>query len=414
MAEGPLEGIRILDFTHVWAGPLATRVLGDLGAEILKVEAPWARGPAGPRPPADEERYGETYGDDHWNRQGVTNKLNRNKRGLSVNSKSDKGHSILLELVKQCDVVIENFSANAMTSMGLDWEALHAANPAIIYIAMPGFGHSGPYRDYVAYGTVVEPMCGLTALMGYGPDEPRVTATAIPDPSAGLAAAAAVVTALERRDEDGKGRYVELSLQEAAIALFGEYFLLQQLTGAPGRNGNGDPACAPSAIYPCSGEDEWIAIHVSSDDQWSALCALIGADWCADEKFTTNAARLEHRQQLDEHLRKWTRHRDKHDLTKQLQAAEVAAGAVQTTPDLLEDPQNIARGYFVELGNSSIEDKPFPGLPVIIDGKRGDGYQPAPKLGEHNRDVLGELLGMTAAEIEALEREGVLYSRPPD
>ena len=414
MAEGPLEGIRILDFTHVWAGPLATRILGDLGADVLKVEAPWARGPAGPRPPTDEEQYSEAYADDHWNRQGVTNKLNRNKRGLSLDSKSEQGHKILLNLVRECDVVIENFSAHAMKSMGLDWEVLHTANPRVIYVAMPGFGHSGPYRDYVAYGTVVEPMCGLTALMGYGPDEPRVTATAIPDPSAGLAAAAAVVTALQKRDEDNKGRYVELSLQEAAIALFGEYFLLEQMSGAPARNGNSDPACAPAAIYPCSGEDNWIAIHVGKDAHWLVLAELIGADWCQDEAFGTNANRLQNRQLLDEKLSVWSAAHDKHALTAQLQAAGIAAGAVQTTPDLLQDPQNVERGYFIELGNASTPDKPFPGLPVLIDGKRGNGYRAAPRLGEHNREILSDLLGMSNPEIEALEREGVLHSRPPE
>ncbi len=413
MTDGPLKGIRVLDFTHVWAGPLATRVLGDLGADVIKVEAPWARGPAGPRPPADEERYRDTFGDDHWNRQGVTNKLNRNKRGLCLNSKSEQGHTVLTDLVKQCDVVIENFSANAMRSMGLDWETLHAANPRIIYVAMPGFGHSGPYRDYVAYGTVVEPMCGLTALMGYGPDEPRVTATAIPDPSAGLAAAAAVVTALERRDEDGKGRYVEMSLQEAAIALFGEYFLMEQMGDTPKREGNRDPAVAPASIYPCAGEDNWLALHVDSETAWEALVGAIDEPWCSDARFADNTARMAHRDALDECIATWTAHHDARALTEQLQTAGIAAGAVQTTPDFLADPQNHTRGFFTELGNDSAPQRPFPGLPIMIDGERGDGWRAAPKLGEHNREILSDLLGMSTLEIEALEREGVLHSRPP-
>ncbi len=148
MADGPLSGIRILDFTHVWAGPLATRILGDLGAEIIKVEAPWARGPVALPPGAPS--IGSEYGEDHWNRQGVTNKLNRNKLGLCIDGKAAMGQQVLIDLVRQCDVVIENFSAHAMASMGLGWDVLKGANPDIIYVAMPGYGHSGPYSDFVA------------------------------------------------------------------------------------------------------------------------------------------------------------------------------------------------------------------------------------------------------------------------
>ena len=194
---GPLNGVRILDFTHVWAGPLATRILADLGADVIKVEAPWARGFAN-RPQGATTRVEPM--DDHWNRQGPTNKLNRNKRGLCLDSKADAGRDVLLDLVRHTDVVIENFSARAMTSMGLGWKALEAANPDVIYVAMPGFGVSGPYRSYVAFGPSVEPMCGLTSVMGYSPGEPRVTAMAVPDPCGGVTAAAAVVTALHRRD----------------------------------------------------------------------------------------------------------------------------------------------------------------------------------------------------------------------
>lgn len=411
MAEGPLHGVRVLDFTHVWAGPLGTRILADLGADIIKVEAPWARGLA--TPPAGSATLNVNAAADHWNHQGVTNKLNRNKRGVCLDSKQPAGHKILTELVKQCDVVIENFSARAMTSMGLGWDTLRALNPRVIYVAMPGYGVSGPNREFVAFGPSVEPMCGLTSFMGYGPDEPRVTAMAVPDACGGVTAAAAVMTALHRRDETGVGGFMELALQEAAIALFGEYFLLDQLEGIPPRMGNANLDFAPHGVYRCAGEDEWIAIAVGDAPQWHALADLTGLGWDADERYQTLAARHEHRGELDAALEGWTAGQDKLALMERLQRVGVPAGAVMITPEFLADPQVAARGFFAELGGDHIESKPFPGLPLKIDGERGRGWVRAPKLGEHNREVLGELLGMESAAIDALEADGVITSRPP-
>ena len=410
MAAGPLQGVRILDFTHVWAGPLGTRILGDLGAEIIKVEAPWARGRARtPRAsvmnPADKA--------DHWNHQGVTNKLNRNKLGVCIDSKTAEGHQALRDLVRNVDVVIENFSARAMPSMGLGWETLRELNPRLIYVAMPGYGVSGPNRDFVAFGPSVEPMCGLTSVMGYGPDEPRVTATAVPDACGGVTAAAAVVTALHRRDQTGRGGFVELALQEAAIALFGEYFLLDQLEGTPRRIGNAHEDFSPHGVYRCAGEDDWIAIAVRRDDEWRALAALLpdGAD---RSEYASAAGRLAARDSLDQLLDGWTRSFDKIELADRLQAAGITAGAVMVTPDFLADPQVRARGFFVELGDEHVEPKPYPSLPLTIDGRRGDGWRRAPRLGEHNHQVLRDLLGMSDQEIAALQAQGVITDRPPD
>jgi crotonobetainyl-CoA:carnitine CoA-transferase CaiB-like acyl-CoA transferase len=413
MPDGPLRGVRVLDFTHVWAGPLCSRTLGDLGAEVIKVEAAWARGTATPPAASPLTSGASNPNDDHWNRQGVTNKLNRNKLGICVDSKRDEGRDVLMQLVRECDVVVENFSARAMKSMGLDWSVLSAINPAIIYVAMPGFGHSGPYKDYVAYGTVVEPMCGLTSFMGYGPDEPRVTATAVPDPSAGMAAATAIVTALSRRDRDGKGRYVELSLQEAAIALFGEYFLLEQMGETPQPSGNTHPDYSPCGVYPASGQDDWLAISVRDDDEWRRLAAVLGPAAQDDGRFSDRDGRARHHDVIDEHISAWTRVRDKASAMAELQAVGVAAGAVNRTSDLLADPQNCARDYFVELHAPHMNSMQYAGLPVRINGKRAEGWHAAPRLGEHNREVLTGLLGMDDAEVDALYDAGVLTEHPP-
>jgi len=412
MTDRPLKGIRILDFTHVWAGPLGSRILGDLGAEIIKVEAPWARGPATLPPGAAPVT--SDYGEDHWNRQGVTNKLNRNKLGFCIDGKTNAGREVLIDLIKRCDVVMENFSANAMTSMGLGWDVIQSVNPNIIYLAMPGFGHNGPYNDFVAYGTIMEPMCGLTSLMGYSPEEPRVSATAVPDGSAGVTAAVAVVTALHRRDSEGVGGYIEISLQEAGIALFGEYFLLDQIEGTPPRNGNVHADYAPSGIYPCAGDDQWIAITTHDDSEWIALASNAALGWERDERFVTLEARHENRIKLDEFIESWTRGFDKIELMIRLQNVGVAAGAVMVTPEFLADPQVLERQFFVELGGEHIDTKPFPGLPIKINGARGKDWFRAPKLGEHNHEILGELLGMDDAAIAVLEEAGIIANRPPE
>ena len=310
--------------------------------------------------------------------------------------------------------MIENFSANAMASMGLGWDVLKSVNPNLIYLSMPGFGHSGPYRDFVAYGTVVEPMCGLTALMGYGPDEPRVTATAIPDPSAGVTAAAAIVTALHRRDQQGVGGFIELALQEAAMALFGEYFLLDQMEGPSVPQGNAHSDYAPSGVYACAGDDEWIAITARNEDDWLAIARDAGQGWESDARFVSLAARHQHRQALDDAIGTWTRHFDKMELMARLQALGVPAGAVMVTAEFIEDPQTVAREFFVELGGEHIDTRAYPGLPLKINDRRAEDWQNAPRLGQHNREILRELLDMDDASIAALEEANVITDRPPD
>jgi crotonobetainyl-CoA:carnitine CoA-transferase CaiB-like acyl-CoA transferase len=414
MTEAPLRGIRILDLTHVWAGPMATRILADLGAEVLKVEAATARG-ARVRPPRGVGLYphGEP-GDDPWNRQGMFNKLNRNKKGLSINLKADAGRALLLALAKQSDVIIENFSARTMPRLGLGYDTLKAANPRLVYLAMPGFGTTGPYRDFVAYGPSVEPMTGLTAVMGYGPDEPRMTAMALPDACTGVAAAAAVLTALARREDSGAGGFVDLSLHEAAISLFGEYVLERQLSGRePDVLGNAHAEFVPHGVYPCKGDDNWIQIAVRSDDEWRSLCRVAGRGWDVDADLGTAQQRRMVQEALDTKLSDWTRGHDKLALMEALQRAGIAAGAVLSAPELMADPQLNARGFFVELAAPHIESFPYPGSPVRIDDKHADGWTAAPRLGEHNESALQELLGLDTSYIARLKEQGVIFDQPP-
>jgi crotonobetainyl-CoA:carnitine CoA-transferase CaiB-like acyl-CoA transferase len=407
MAKGPLNGIRILDLTHVWAGPLATRMLADLGAMVVKIEAPYSRGPRDWRGATPLGGWiGGEPGDEPWNINAIFVKLQRNKQSASIDLKTDAGRATFLELVKVADVVIENFTARAMLSLCLGYEQLAEANPKIIYVVMPGYGASGPYRDRVAFGPAVEPMSGLTNVVGYGPDEPRNTAMALPDAVAGVNATAAVVTALRRRERTGQGAFVEMSLHEAGVALCGPFLIEHQLGGRVERIGNRHPAMAPNGVYRAAGEDDWIAIACRHDGDWRALCDVIGGALSPQADLETRHA--EH-DAIDAAIRTWTQTRNKVEAADALQAVGVPAGPVYATPDMAADPQVQERGFFVPLEAGT----PMPGNPVKMDTISPDDWTPCPRLGADNRGVLRDWLGYGDERIDQLERERVLVDKPP-
>jgi crotonobetainyl-CoA:carnitine CoA-transferase CaiB-like acyl-CoA transferase len=377
----PLAGIRVLDLTHAWAGPLGTRILGDLGAQVLKIERPRRRSSTTASPMGGY--IDGDPGDDPWNRGGVSLKLNRNKKSFAVDLKKPDGRDAFLDLVRVSDVVIENFSVRTMPALGLDYDVLREANNKIIYVAMPGYGTAGPYSELPAYGPSIEPMSGLGAVMGYSATEPRNSATALPDAVGGVTAAAAVVTALNRRAETGIGALVEVSLHEASVSFNGDFLVEKQLGGDPKPIGNGHPAHSYSDLLRTQGDDEWIAISCRTDAEQETLQEIVlGRD---SSGF------------------------DKHDLAAQLQAAGIAAGPVNITPDFLDDPQVLARRFFVQLERSDLAPTPFPGSPMVINGDIDHTeWHAAPRLGEHNREVLEDWLGYEPKETERLMREGII------
>ena len=411
ICRGPLNGVRILDLTHVWAGPLATRFLADLGAAVVKIEAPSRRGP---------RRYGGAAplggwiggrpGDEPWNANAVFVKLQRNKRSVAIDLKTEDGRDTFLELVAAADVVIENFSARAMPSLGLGYEALAEANPGIVYVTAPGYGATGPWCDRVAFGPTVEPMSGLTTVMGYGAGEPRNTAMALMDPITAVNATAAVLTALRRRQRTGEGAHVEMSLHEGGVAHCGPWLIERQLGAVPTRLGNRHPRMAPHGVYPCADEDGWIALACRGDDEWRALFELLrpcGAALAADMDF---AARVEAADAIDEAIGRWSAGRRKAVAARELQAAGVPAGAVNTTPDMTADAQVRARGFFVPVEPGPT---PMPGNPIKMTGICTGDWRPCPALGADNAGVLAEWLGYDAERIGDLGRRGVIADRPP-
>ena len=389
-------------------GPLATRILADLGAQVVKVEAPFGRGP---RTVPAQLSLGGWLGDwqrEPWNANALFVKLQRNKRSLGMDLKTPDGRATFLKLVARADVVIENFSARAMPELGLGYDQLKAANPAIIHVAMPGYGTHGPYRDRVAFGPTVEVMSGLTHMLGYAPGEPRNTGMALMDPIAAVNAAAAVLTALNERDASGHGAFVELALHESGAAFCGPWLIEHQLGGAVGRIGNRHPRMAPHGVYPCAGDDAWVAIACRDDADWRALCRIVGTTLDAGMGF---ADRQAGQGAVDAAIAAWTAQRERTDAERTLSAAGVPAGAVNTTPDMVADPQVKARGFFVPL---EAEGTPMPGNPIKMNGISPRDWTPCPALGADNAFVLQTWLGYDTAAVAELTGAGVLLDKPPE
>lgn len=439
-SDGPLAGVRILDLSRVWAGPLATRILGDMGADVIRVEAIGGRGP---RQVPDavvqrSRRYPENEaGERPWNREGMYNKFNRNKRAVTLQLDTPQGRAAFEQLVMISDIVIENYSPRVMPQLGLGYERLRELNPGIIYIGMPGYGWSGPARDWVAYGTTLEPGAGLSSLMGYADSGPYKSGVAWADPVAGLNAAAALLVALWDRRADGRGQAIELAQLEGMIGFAGEEVLAAQVRGHDRpRLGNRHISHAPQGCYPCRGNDErgtlndevgdepvhhssfnvhpsdsWIAISVTDDTAWAALCAEAGFD----PKYA--ALRLEERidahDALDAAIAAWTVEHDQAELMHRLQARGVAACAVLDAKGLVEDPHLAARGFFVTISHPDAGTYPFPGQPIHLGETPATFRRPAPGLGQHNREVLGGLLGMTEEELKERHAAGIIADQPP-
>jgi crotonobetainyl-CoA:carnitine CoA-transferase CaiB-like acyl-CoA transferase len=387
-------------------------MLSDLGAQVVKVEAPYGRGPqVYPAEPLGGWLGGEP-GDDPWNNNALFVKLHRNRRSLCLDLKQESGKTLLLELVAEADVIIENFSAGAMRNMGLGYETLRAANPGIIYVTMPGFGASGPYSDRVAFGPIVEPMSGLTTMLGYGPDEPRNSAMALMDPIAATHAVAAVVTAIRQRQQAGRGSLVELSLHEGGVSYNGPWLLDEQLGADPRCIGNRHPNMAPHGIYPCQGVDQWLALACEDDEQWRALLVLLAADSAIGELHPAwqFAERQIYADQIDTIICRWTAARDKNLLTERLQQSGVPAGPVRTTPEMTTDPQVQHREFFVPYERFGT---PMPGNPIHMSDLDSSQWSRCPALGEHNREVLADWLGYDEQQIDELHDAKVLHDRPP-
>ena len=383
--KGPLSDIRILDLTRVWAGPLATRILADFGAEVIKI--------SDPRVPID--RLG-----------GTNNKLNRNKPNLALRLDHASGRDAFLQLVATADLVIENFRPRVMRNFDLTYEDLREVRPDIIMCSMPGYGTTGKYADYPAFGPSVEAMTGIPSMMGYEGGPPRTSALAYPDPVSALNSVAAIMTALNHRRHTGQGQFIDLALIEGPICQIGEYIAAHSRTGVqPERVGNAHPDHAPYGVYPARGEDEWIAICVTSDARWTALTRLMNNPGLAGSpQYSDSPARRRNADQLDAIIADWTRDQDAARLAATLQSAGIPAGPASKNYQLLADPHLAERRFFIEIDEPDVGPKTYPGQAIRMPGMNPDTWRRSARLGEHTRPILRDLLGMTSRHITNLEQ----------
>lgn len=410
MPTAPLGGIRVLDASNTYAGPTCGRVLADLGAHVIHVEAMQR---------IELVRLvvlpDNTVTDTYWNTGAYFMKRNLGKQDITLDLTRPDGVALFKAVAATCDVVLESFAPRVMRAFGLDYEAIRTVRPDIIYCSLSGYGQSGPYRDWVAYGMGLEPASGIAQLTGYPGEGPMRTGISLTDPLTGLAAAIAVLIALRHRRRTGEGQYIDLSEHEAAIPLVAGALLDKQMNGRePERRGNRSWYAAPQGVYPCAGDDEWLAITCHTDEEWLRLCDAAGhPEWKEDARFADVLARHANHDALDGLIAGWTRGLDKIAAMELLQRAGVRAGAVLHGKDLLLNPHLRARGHFDVIDHPDVGRRPYPRqLPVKFSKFDAGARGPAPRLGEHNDAVLGALAGLTPAELARLREEKVIGDHP--
>jgi crotonobetainyl-CoA:carnitine CoA-transferase CaiB-like acyl-CoA transferase len=411
---GALAGVRILDLGWMMAGPQATAVLAAYGAEVLKIESrarpDWARTAFGPiLIPGDLDG------------SGYFNNFNRGKRSITLNMATEEGRAMFARLLAVADGVLENFSAGVMAKWGFSYEEMRRIRPDIVYVSMSGFGHTGPYNGYQSFGPTVQAVSGLTHQSGFPDLPPAGWGFSYMDHTGGYYGAIAMLQALLHRRRTGRGQHVDLSQVEAAITLTGPAMLDYAVNGRPSsRIGNtaGDPAAAPHGIYRCApdpdprvGDDAWVAIAVETETQWQALCAVIGASELGDDPALGSIeGRRAAAARIDAAIEAWTRQRDPWQAMDALQAAGVAAGAVQRSRDLAErDPQIRHRGMRPEVTHPLLGTYPVDGVPVRFSRTPSAIRRPGPLLGEANGEIYSDLLGLCTADVQRMAEAQVLW-----
>lgn len=405
-----LEGIRICDFTGQLAGAGATKWLSAFGAEVIRIEDPVRQGRwdilRGMEPFKPGQR-GLDYG-------GGFNNHNTDKLGITLNLRTDKGKQILSELIKISDAVTENFAAGVLDKWGFGYEQLKAIKQDIVYVSNCGFGHVGPYHQYKTWGPIVQAVSGLTFTSALPHQEPAGWGYSYMDHTGGYYMAMAIMLALLHKQRTGEGQWVDLACTEAAVTLNGPALLDWSVNQKPLRqdvqpssNRAQFQPMAPHGIYPCQGDDHWIAIACRHQDDWQKLCGLIDAAWTAE--FDGQAHRLEAQDALDEHIAAWTTNWDKFELQDKLRGLPVPAAAVQKPAERIEqDPTTANFGIWPTVKQTAMGEVRVDGQPVHLSKTDWHMEHGAPCLGEHNEHVLTTLLGMSAEEVAALTEEGVL------
>ena len=387
----PLEGIRVADFTQVVQGPYSTMMLAVMGAEVIKIETA-SRHPGDTRIAAGFVRN------------------NISKKSITLDLKDPRGVEVAKELVKVSDLVVENFGTGVIERLGLGYEDLKKVKPDVIMLCSTGLGRRGPYKNAIGYYAEVANFAGLSYLTGFKDGRPGQVAGIWADHLTGMLIAFAVLAALRHHRRTGQGQYIEMCMAENVIAALPERFLDYTVNGrhqAPEENR--DLVMAPHGVYSCQGFDKWVAIAVGSEEEWASLCQATGhPEWAEDPRFADSLSRWHNQDELDKLITEWTSERTDYDVMHTLQEAGVAAGPSLNAEGLVNDPHLIDRGRFIPLGE--VEGNPYTQVaqPWHMSGAPTPNYSRAPDLGEHNTEVLRDLLGMSEEEIAHLTDERVL------
>jgi glutaryl-CoA transferase len=403
MRSGALSHVRVLDLSRVLAGPWASQLLADLGAEVVKIERPGS---------GDESRgWGPPWlatPDGAETRESAYFACaNRGKKSVAVDLGRPEGQAIVRRLAGRSDVLLENFKVGSLSRLGLGWEDLSALNPRLVYCSITGFGQGGPYKDRPGYDFVVQAMGGLMSVTGAPEGEPMKAGVAMADILTGMYAATAVLAALAHRERSGRGQHVDLALLDVQVATLANLAENYLVTGrAPGRLGNAHASIVPYQAFATG--DGHVVVAVGNDGQFARLCEVAGRpELSADPRFATNAARVEHRAALVPILQALLAGRPTGDWVAALEAAGVPCGPINDLAQVFEDPQVKARGLRIEVPHPLAGTVPVVASPMRL-SETPVRHGTPPLLGQHTREVLGEVLGMTEAEIEALRRGGVI------
>ncbi|HUF54680.1 MAG TPA: CoA transferase [Dehalococcoidia bacterium] len=393
----PLDGIRVADFTWVWAGPTCTMQFAHMGAEVIRMETsnrvctlrmlpPWAGGAPNP------------------NGAGYFNQYNQGKRAILLNLAHPEGAEIARRIVEMSDVAVENFAAGVINKLGLGYDELRKVKDDIIMMSMSGYGATGPESKYVSYGPAQVPMSGLSQLTGYKGLQPMHVGMSYGDPNAGLHAATAVIAALFYRDRTGKGQYIDMSQWEASMTVIGEAFMHQVMNGEqPPRIGSRDANMSPHNVYRCEGEDRWVAIAARNDDDYRTLCGVIGKLELADDpRFKTLADRKANEDALDAEIEAWTVTQEPFAAAEALQGAGVPAHVPLKNSELIGSEHVATRDFWVEKEHPVVGVRRHAGIPWRFSETPLAVERAAPVMGQDNEYVFGELLGMSSDEIADL------------
>jgi crotonobetainyl-CoA:carnitine CoA-transferase CaiB-like acyl-CoA transferase len=399
----PLEGIRVIDFGWAWAGGSVGSVLADFGADVIKVESKRRLDPMRMDRPLREGESGVEQGGLHHN-------VNRNKRSIAVDISVQRGAEVVRALAARSDVLLVNLSPGTLEKHGLGYETLAADNPRLVFLSNTAVGRSGPLAAIRAYAPVITALAGVDALTGYADEQPLGLQQGLADPNAGLHGAFVILAAIIERETSGRGQFIDLSQLESMASLIRGHLLALQLGCPVGRPiGNRDPLMAPHGVYRARGEDRWVAIACPSDEAWQRLRGAMGdPEWARDRALDSLAGRLARQDLLDHEISSWCSALDRWDIAELLQRSEVPAAPLLDTADRFSDEHLWSRNVYANVEHPAVGSELIYGVPWKLSRTPGAVRTPAPLLGQHTREVLGQVLNMTDDAITELEEQGVL------